>query len=96
MIHITKEETQQIAQLARLELSPAEVERFAGDLSAVLSYIEQLNELNTDEVPVTAHVTELANMTREDKIAPCAFREDLLAQVPSRNGDGVCVKAVFE
>jgi len=95
MIQITKEETQKIAQLARLELSDAEVERFSEDLSAVLSYIEQLNELDTDDVPVTAHITALTNMMRKDEIVPCAFREDLLAQVPMRDGDGVSVKAVF-
>ena len=96
MITVTKESVIGIAKLARLELEDAEVERIAQDLSTVLSYIEELNELDTDNVPITAHVTSLTNMMRDDTTLECSFRDDLLAQVPSLDGDGVRVKAVFE
>lgn len=65
---LTKQQVQHVAKLARLGLTDAEVAKFQTQLSGILDYVEQLNEVNTDGVPPTAQVTGLLNVTREDKI----------------------------
>lgn len=94
MPQITKEEVEKIARLARLDLSPQEIDRYAKDLSAVLSYVSKLQELS-DNVAITAQVTGLANVMRTDTALPCAHRAKLLEAAPSREGDGVKVKQVL-
>lgn len=57
-----------MAKLARLGLSDKEVEKFQTQLSGILDYVEQLNEVETDDVEPTAQVTGLTNVKREDKV----------------------------
>lgn len=57
-----------IAKLARLKLAEGEAEKFAGQLSEILQYVEVLNEVNTEGVEVTSQATGLKNATREDKV----------------------------
>lgn len=65
---ISKDETRRVAELARLELSEEEEELFAGQLGAVLDYIGQLNELDTEDVEPMAGVLDLKNVFREDRV----------------------------
>lgn len=65
---LTKQQVQHVATLARIGLTPAEVEKFQTQLSGILDYVEQLNEVNTDGVEPTAQVTGLTNVTREDEV----------------------------
>ena len=66
-----KEEIQHIADLARLELSDKELDIYGKQLSNILGYIEQLQEVDTDGVEPTAQVTGLENFWREDE--PCVW-----------------------
>lgn len=63
---LNREEILHIANLARLELSEAEMEKYGEQLSGVLSYVEQLSEVDTDAVEPTAQVTGLQDVFRED------------------------------
>lgn len=65
---LTKEQVQHIANLARLELTAKEKEKFRDQLSSILDYVEKLNKVDTKEVAATAHATGLENVMREDKI----------------------------
>lgn len=65
---LTKDDVKKIANLARLGLTEEEVERFAGQLTDILSYVTLLSEVDTTGVPETCQVTGLANVTREDKV----------------------------
>ena len=65
---LTPEQVRHIAKLARLRLTDAEVEKLAPQLSAILQYIEKLNEVDTDNVEPTAQVGGLSNRSREDVI----------------------------
>ena len=65
---ITKATVQHIAHLAKLKTSEAEAEKYAGELSRVLDYIDQLKEVDTDKVIPTAQVTGLTNNLRADKV----------------------------
>ncbi len=55
-----------VARLARLELTDAEVERMAAELSHVLDHIEKIGELDLDGVPPTSHVVDVVNVLRDD------------------------------
>lgn len=65
---LTKEDVQKIAHLARLKLSDEEVERFSGQLTDILDYVDVLKELDTEGVEESSQVTGLSNVTRKDEI----------------------------
>ena len=64
---LTPEEVRRVAALARLELSPEEVDRFSGQLSVVLDFINTLNELDTSGIEPMSHALEINNVFREDR-----------------------------
>ena len=65
---IDQTQVRRVAQLARLELSDDEVAQFSTDLSAIVEYIEKLNELDTEHVEPLAHCLPVHNVFREDVI----------------------------
>ena len=68
-----------IANLADLALTPAEVTRLAGDLGAILAHVEQLNEVDTSDVPATAHLAVLAMPLRPDVVVEGLSQEEATA-----------------
>ncbi len=76
---LSKEQVKHVAKLARLDLTDDEAARFAGQLSDVLSYMEILEEVDTDGVEPTSQVTGLTNVTRKDKVEKWCKRDELLA-----------------
>ena len=60
-----------VANLARLDLTDDEVVRFAEQLSSILGYVEQLNELDTTDTPPTAHGLPVNNVFRDDTVQAC-------------------------
>lgn len=95
---LTKEEVKHIADLARLNLSEEEIARYQSELSYILEYIDQLQEVDTTGVEPTAQVTGLINRFREDVAATPdeATRQRLINAFPEREGNYDKVKAVFE
>lgn len=71
-----------IAQLANLALTPAEVSQLAVDLTSILAYVEQLNEVDTTGVPATAHLAVLAMPLRDDERAPGLSEAEATAGAP--------------
>lgn len=96
-MQLTREEIEQIATLARLELSEEEKSRYATQLSAVLEYIGMLNEVETDGVEETCQVTGLEDVVRVDEVKECGEerRRKLIETFPERKGNLLKVKAVF-
>ncbi len=93
---ITIKEVEHVANLARLELSEAEKEQFAGQLNAILKYAEKLNQLDTDGIEPTSHVLPLANVMREDTIKPSLPIEKVLLNAPEEEDGHFKVPAVLE
>lgn len=95
---LTIEDIDHIATLARLTLTEEEKSRYAEQLSAVLGYVDMLNEVHTDDVPETCQVTGLENITREDTVIDCdeETKEKLRNQFPDNVGNLLKVKAVFD
>jgi aspartyl-tRNA(Asn)/glutamyl-tRNA(Gln) amidotransferase subunit C len=69
--------------LARLGLEPGDEEFYAEQLSGILAHIDRLQQLNTDDIPPTAQVVEVANRLREDVPRPCLDQGDALANAPA-------------
>ena len=67
-MQLTKQEIEHVAKLARLELSEEEINKYGEQLSGVLSYIDQLREVDTSGIEPTAQVTGLQNSWREDVV----------------------------
>ena len=84
---LDRQEVQKIAHLARLEITPAEEELFAGQLSNILEYVEQLGELDTENVSPTTRAIELSNITRQDNSELYGDREALLKEAPNPEGE---------
>ncbi len=80
---ISRDEVLHVALLARLTFSEAEVDRLAEQLSAILTYIEKLEELDTTGVEPTSHVLPLTNVFKGDEARPSAKREQIMAGGPS-------------
>ena len=92
---ITTEEISHVANLARLHLSPEEVEAMARQLDDILSYVAKLNELDTGGVPPTTHAISIVNAFREDEVKPSLDREKALANGPKQNGESFVVPRVI-
>lgn len=84
---LDQSQVQKIAHLARLEITPEEEAQFAQQLSSILDYFEQLNELPTDGVPPTTRAIELSNIVREDRQQNWGDRQALLDNAPEPEGD---------
>ena len=94
---LTVEEIEQIATLARLDLSENEKNTYAEQLSVVFDYIQILNEVNTDGVEETCQVTGLEDVVREDKAVDSSeeLKKKLINSFPEKMGKLLKVKAVF-
>jgi aspartyl-tRNA(Asn)/glutamyl-tRNA(Gln) amidotransferase subunit C len=89
---------EQIAQLARLELSVEEKEKFEKELPAILEFVEKLKEVDTKSVQPMTGGTELENETRADEQLATDLESrqgEILKQVPVKKDTWVKVKAIF-
>ena len=85
-----------IAALARIALTDAEVEAFSRQLSDILLQFEALRNLDTADVPPTAHVAGLDNVLRDDEPGASLDSEQSLSNAPRRRGDFFQVRAVLD
>jgi len=95
---ISKEQIEHIAKLARIELAEKEKEKFAGDLSAILDYIDKLNKADTSEIEAIRQITGLENVVREDEAGSEEkdIKEKILSQAPSRKEDYFKVPKILD
>lgn len=93
---LTREEVLHIAQLARLALSEADVEKFRGQLSQILDQFATLAAVETEDVPPTAYPLTLENVARADEPRPSLPVEAVLANAPRREGDFFRVRRILE
>lgn len=96
MSAITREQVEHVANLARLQLTEGETERYTKDLNAILDFAAKLNELDTSNVPPTSHAIDVKNVMREDVVRPSVSREDALRNAADKEDGQFKVPAVFE
>ena len=92
---LSRADVEKVALLARLELSPAELDALTPQLQHIVEYVESLNELNTEGVEPMAHAREMANVFAADLVRPSLPREQALASAPHQDGEFYLVPAVL-
>lgn len=98
-MRITEKDVNYVADLANLELTNQERQRMVKDLDSILTYIDRLSELNTDDVPPMAQIsasTDAKNAWREDVHRPSLPHQDAMANAPVTDGDFFKVPKVIE
>ena len=95
-MRLTSGEVDHIALLARLDLSPAERERESAELSQILGYFEQLNQLDTADVEPTDHVLPVVNVLRADEKRPSLPHDAALQNAPEHAAGMFQVPRVVE
>lgn len=93
---LSRAEVEHVARLARLRLSPAELEQMRAQLSNILDYIAMLQEVDVDGTPTTAQVTGLVSVTRPDQATAKLTRDQVLANAPDEQEGMFRVRAVFD
>lgn len=80
---LTRDDAAYVARLARIDLSDAELDLYAGQLAAVLDHFADLAALDTSSVPPTAHPIPIRNVLRADDPEPPLRRDEVLAEAPA-------------
>ena len=95
---ITLEEVKKIAELARIEISVEEAEKFSGELSDVLEYVNRLSEVDTKSIEPILQITGLVNVVREDVSEDFdeEMRRELVERAGERKDGYIRVKAVMQ
>ena len=92
---LTQADVKHIAHLARLDLTPSEVEQYRRQLSDILDHFETLKQVDTSAVPPTATALAMPTVMREDHVLPSLPTEDVLANAPDQQDGYFRVPAVF-
>jgi aspartyl-tRNA(Asn)/glutamyl-tRNA(Gln) amidotransferase subunit C len=96
-MNITKEEIQHIAELSRLELSAEEAEKYRTQLGSILDYVKMLDEVKTNNVELTAQVSGLMDVFREDEVKEWDKQETEAAlSLGERENGSLKVKRVLQ
>ncbi len=89
-------QVEQVAALAKLHLNPEEQKRMGGELQAIIAFADQLSEVDTENVPITAHVVAVSNVFREDIPMTAFDRDTLLQSAPTRDEGFITVPRTVE
>jgi len=93
---IDQDSLNKIAHLARLEIKPGEEGKLLNSMDSVLTWMDQLNEINTDGVEPLTHILEEANSWREDIGENTLTRAEAVANAPAKNESYIMVPKVIE
>lgn len=81
---VTKKDVEKIAELAKLKFSDEELENFTPQMNEILSYMDKLNELDTEDVKPLSHPVEQINVFREDELKSSVSTEEALKNSPDK------------
>ena len=93
---LSRDEVAHLGRLARLQLSEEELDRFAGQLGAIVGWVAKVSEVAADDIPPTSHAVPLTNVTRADEIRPGLTREQALSGAPAVEQDRFRVPRILE
>lgn len=95
MTRISTEQVKHVANLARLAITDEETEKFTKQLDAIITFAEQLNELDTENVEPTSHVLDMKNILREDVPQKGLPREEVLKNAPEHQDGQIKVPSIL-
>ena len=93
---ITREDVEHVARLARLALTPVEVEQLTGELGVILDHAGDVAALDLGDVEPTAHPLPLINVLRADEVRPTLDRDEVLAAAPETEGGRFRVPRILD
>ncbi|MGD6830549.1 Asp-tRNA(Asn)/Glu-tRNA(Gln) amidotransferase subunit GatC [Sutcliffiella halmapala] len=96
MSRISEDQVKHVAHLARLAISEEEAVMFTSQLDAIISFAEQLNELDTDHVQPTTHVLPMKNVMREDVAKEGLPVDEVLKNAPDHKNGQIRVPSIIE
>jgi aspartyl-tRNA(Asn)/glutamyl-tRNA(Gln) amidotransferase subunit C len=96
MSEITAEQVAHLANLARIDLSSAEIDRLTIELGQIVDSVAKVAEVATPDVPATSHPMPLTNVFRNDVVVPSLTVEQALSGAPDRAGDKFRVPAILD
>ena len=95
-MELTKEEVRHVAELAKLQLSEAELDEYAGQLGQILAYAQQIRSVDTGAVPPTPHILPLTNVLADDRAQASLSREQAVVNASDAEDGYFRVIAVFD
>ena len=96
MTKISLDDVKKLSKLARIALTDEQAVQFQGELDAILGYVQQLQEIDTEGVEPTSQVTGLVNVTREDAPRDYGVSHDgLLKNAPQSERGYIKVKRML-
>jgi len=93
---ISVEQVKHVANLARLAITEEEAEKFTTQLDAIITFAEQLNELDTTNVEPTSHVLDMKNVLRKDEAKKGLPQEEVLKNAPDHEDGQIRVPSILE
>lgn len=96
MSEITKEQVKHVAELARLAITEEEAVMFTEHLRSIITYAEQLGELDTTNVEPTTHVLDLKNVMRKDEPKQWITQDEALKNAPDQKDGQFRVPSILE
>ncbi len=81
--NLTRDEVAHLARLARLAVTDAELDVFAGQLDVILGAVARVGEVAAADIPPTSHAVAMTNVFRPDEVRPSLPRDEVLAQAPA-------------
>ena len=93
---LTEEQVRHVTKLARLKCSDDEIKEFTDQLGAILEYVAQLEEVDTENVEPLAHCLPVHNVFRQDEVKPSLSNDAALANAPQRDGEFFSVPKVLD
>ncbi|MGO3209595.1 MAG: Asp-tRNA(Asn)/Glu-tRNA(Gln) amidotransferase subunit GatC [Brachybacterium sp.] len=82
MPSIGRDDVARLADLARIQLTDEEIDRFAGEFDSIMDAVASLSEVATEDVPATSHPIAMTNVFREDVVETTLTQEQALAGAP--------------
>ncbi|MBD8583888.1 MULTISPECIES: Asp-tRNA(Asn)/Glu-tRNA(Gln) amidotransferase subunit GatC [unclassified Frigoribacterium] len=95
MSEITREQVEHLAGLARIALTPDEIETMTRELGQIVDNVAKVSEVATDDVPATSHPIPLTNVFRDDVVGETLTVEQALSGAPDHDGSRFRVTAIL-
>ena len=95
MSEITPDVVAHLANLARIALTPDEIEKLTGELGAIVNSVAKVSEVATPDVPATSHPIPMSNVFRDDVPGQTLTTEQALAGAPEHDGSRFKVSAIL-
>lgn len=92
---ITTDQVAHLANLARIALTPDEIDKLTGELGVIIDSIAKVSQVATADVPATSHPIPLTNVFRPDVIGTTLSQEEALSGAPEHDGSRFKVSAIL-